>query len=89
MISSLTASILDGAHLLNEVTVGLNWTVNPMVRIQMNDVFLWAPTADRNSDGVNDNFLVSGVLTAQSDPDRKSRKSEWENAVMLRFILKL
>jgi len=87
--NSLTASVLDGAHLVNEVTVGLNWTVNPMVRIQVNDVFLWAPSSDRNADGVNDNYLVSGALTAQSDPGRKFRKAEWENAVMLRFILKL
>ena len=87
--NSVSAAVLDGAHRVNEVTLGLNWSVNPMVRIQLNDVFLWAPSSDRNGDRANDNFLVSGALTAQSDPDRKFRKAEWENAVLLRFILKL
>jgi phosphate-selective porin len=87
--NSVTASVLDGAHEVNEVTLGLSWTVNPMVRIQLNDVFLWAPSSDRTGDGVNDNLLVSGALTAQSNPDLKFRRSEWENAVMLRFIFKL
>jgi hypothetical protein len=87
--NSLSAAVLDGAHHVNEVTLGLNWTVNPMVRIQLNEVLLWAPSSDRNEDGVNDNFLVSGAKTAQSDPDRKFRKSKWENAVILRFIFKL
>ncbi len=87
--NDLSASVLDGAYKVNEVTVGLNWTVNPMVRIQLNDVFLWAPSHDRNGDGANDNLLVSGALTAQSDPDRKFRKTKWENAVMLRLVFKL
>jgi len=87
--NAVTASVLDGAYEANELTVGLSWTVNPMVRIQVNDVFLWAPESDRNGDGLNDNLMVSGALTAQSNPSRKFRGTEWENAVMIRFILKL
>ncbi len=87
--NAVTAAVLDGACEANELTVGLSWTVNPMVRIQLNDVFLWAPELDWNGDGLNDNLMVSGALTAQSDPDRKFRRTEWENAVMIRFILKL
>ena len=33
--------------------------------------------------------LGVGALTAQSNPYRKFRGTEWENAVMIRFILKL
>lgn len=87
--NSVTAAVLDGAHAVNEVTVGVNWTVNPMVRVQLNNVFLWAPTADRDGDGANDNLLVPGGFTAQSDPELRYRRTEWENAVMLRLIFKL
>jgi len=87
--NSVAASVTDGAHAVNEVSLGINWTVNPMVRIQLGDTFLWAPESDRNGDGVNDNLIVSGALTAQSDPDLKYSRTKWENAVLLRFILKL
>ncbi|MFO7894819.1 MAG: porin [Longimicrobiales bacterium] len=87
--NSVTAAVLDGAHAVNEVTVGVNWAVNPNVRVQLNNVFLWAPTADRDGDGTNDNLLVSGAFTAQSDPELRYRRTEWENAVMLRLIFTL
>ena len=60
-----------------------------MVRIQLNDILLWAPDRDRNGDGLNDNYLVSGALSGQADPALKYRKTRWENAVMLRLIFKL
>ncbi len=87
--NALTAAVLDGAHEVHEFSVGVNWTLNPMVRFQLNDVFLWAPSADRDGDGVNDNLLISGAFTAQSDPARRYRKTKWENAVMFRIIFKL
>ena len=86
--NSVAAAILDGAHDAHELTVGLNWSVNPMVRIQLNDVFIWAPQNDRTGDGQNDNFFASGARSSQTDSNKKSRKTGWENAVMLRFILK-
>jgi hypothetical protein len=60
-----------------------------MLRIQLNDVFLWAPSADRDGDGVNDNLMVSGGKSDQSDPGLKAIKTSYENAVMLRLIFKL
>jgi phosphate-selective porin len=87
--NAVTAAVLDGAHQVHEASVGLNWTLNPMVRLQLNDVFLWAPSADRNGDGSNDNLLISGAFTAQSDPARRYRKTKWENAVMFRIIFKI
>ncbi len=86
--NTVTAAVLEGAHAVNEVTVGVNWTINPMVRIQLNDVFLWAPEADRDGDGTNDNLLTSGAFTA-ADPSTRYRKTRWQNAVLIRFVLKL
>lgn len=86
---SVVVSILDGAHQVHELSLGLNWTLNPMVRLQLDDVFLWAPASDRDGDGRNDNTLVSGARSNQSDPTRKNARVSWENAVMLRLIFKL
>lgn len=87
--NSVSAAVLAGADRVHEVTLGLNWTLNSMVRLQLNDVFLWAPRRDRDGDGANDNFLVSGAFSAQSDPTLKNRLSKWENAVVLRLIFKV
>jgi len=86
--NTLVAAVSDGAHDVYEVTLGLNWTINPMVRIQLNDVLLWAPASDRDGDGTNDNFIVSGAKSGQVDPDRMFRKAKWENAIMLRLAFK-
>jgi phosphate-selective porin len=88
-LNQVSVSVLDGAHEVHEFTLGLVWTVNNMLRIQLNDVFLWAPPSDRNGDGVNDNLLVSGAKSNQADLFRKYRKMSWENTVMLRVIFKL
>ena len=60
-----------------------------MLRVQLTNVFLWAPAADRDGDGENDNKLVSGAKSDQSDPNKKNIKTGWENAVMLRVSFKL
>lgn len=85
----VNAAILDGAHAVHEVTLGLSWTLNPMVRVQLNDVFLWAPSNDRDGDGVNDNLILSGAKSEQADAGRKSTPVSFENAVMARLILKI
>jgi len=85
----VTAAVLDGADDVHELTLGVSWTVNPMVRVQLNDVFLWTPFDDRDGDSNNDNLLVSGAKSDQSDPTRKNTKTRWENAVMARLIFKL
>ncbi len=87
--NNVSAAMLDGAHLAHELTLGLSWTLNPMVRLQLNNVFQWAPSQDRDGDGENDNWLISGAKSNQADPTLKNRKSAWENAIMLRLIFKL
>jgi phosphate-selective porin len=82
-------AVLDGAHDVHEFTLGLSWTLNSLVRLQLNDVFLWAPEADRDGDGQSDNLLVSGANSSQANPSLKNRKTGWENAVMARLILKI
>jgi len=84
----VTAVVADGAHDVHEVTLGVNWSLNPMVRLQVNDVFLWTPAGDRDGDGLDDNLLVSGAGSGQGDPDKKNVKTDWENAVMVRLIFK-
>ncbi len=84
----LTAAVLDGAHTVNEITLGVNWNVNSMVRVQLNDVLLWAPPEDRTGDGVNDNLLISGGFTAAA-PERRGWRTRWQNAVLLRLVLKI
>ena len=85
----LRAAVLDGAHAVNEVSIGVNWTVNPMVRVQVNDVLLWAPPADRDGDGVNDNLFLSGAFTARDDPALRDRRTRWQNAILVRLVFKL
>lgn len=87
--NAANVSILDGAHDVHEWTLGLSWTLNPMVRLQLNNVLLWAPRLDRDEDGENDNKLISGAMSNQSNPELKYRRTAWENVVMGRFIFKL
>ncbi|MBT3221474.1 MAG: hypothetical protein HN348_20525, partial [Proteobacteria bacterium] len=87
--NSVTVSVLSGAHNVHELSAGLSWTINPMVRIQLNDVFLWAPISDRNGDGQNDNLMLSGAKSDQSNPDLKGIGTSWENAIMSRVIFKI
>jgi phosphate-selective porin OprO/OprP len=84
----VTAAVADGAHAVHEITLGVNWSLNPMVRLQLNDVFMWTPAGDRDGDGQDDNLLVSGAASGQGDPDRKNVRTDWENAVLVRLIFK-
>jgi phosphate-selective porin len=86
---SLQVAVLDGAHAVHEATFGVSWTLNPMVKLLLNDVLLWAPSDDRDGDGESDNYLLSGAKSDQADPNLSGHKTSWENAVMGRFILKL
>jgi phosphate-selective porin OprO/OprP len=69
--------ILNGASTADEYTLGVNWTLNPMVRIQLNDVYIDA------------NGLLSGSNSDQWDSSVKGKKRDNENAVLLRLIFKI
>ena len=87
--NSVTAAVLQGAHEVHELTLGASWTLNPMTRVQLNDVLLVAPEHDRDGDGENDNLLLSGAMSSQADAQKKGIPTKWENAVMLRLILRI
>lgn len=87
--NGVTAAVLEGAHDVHEWTIGTNWTLNNMVRLQVNGVLLWAPSDDRDGDGANDNLLCSGALSRQADPARKGQPTSLEGAVTTRLIFKL
>ncbi len=87
--NTVKAAVLDGAHDVHEWTLGLSWTATPSLRLQLNDVLLWAPAGDPGADAVYDNQLLSGLLSDQADPARRGARRRWENAVMLRTILKI
>ena len=88
-LGELRRRLLARGFQVHETTLGLSWTLNPMVRIQLNDVFLWAPNGDRDGDGENDNFLVSGAKSDRANPETKNLKTSWENAVMGRVIFRI
>ncbi len=71
--------ILEGASRADEYTLGINWTLNPMVKMQLNHVY------------INSNGLCSGA--SSDNPDVKDKCIENqdinENAVLLRLIFKI
>lgn len=85
----VTLAVLQGAHDVHEWTIGLSWALTSAVRIQLNDVVLWAPAEDRDGDGANDNLLLSGALSSQADSAKRGTPVSWENAFMSRLIFKL
>ncbi len=69
--------ILNGASRADEYTIGINWALNPMVKIQFNDVYISA------------NGLLSGADSNQWNSTEKGKKRDHENAVLFRLIFKI
>jgi phosphate-selective porin len=59
-----TYSILTGADHVDEFTIGLNWTWNPLVRWQLNYVYL-----DGNNDGIQSGDSSYPAGTKRDDTD--------------------
>lgn len=70
-------SILAGASWVDEYTLGMNWALNPMMRVQMNYIYL-------DSDG-----LLSGANSDQWNPALKGRVRESERSFLFRMIFKI
>jgi phosphate-selective porin OprO/OprP len=66
--------VLSGASWVDEYTAGLNWTLNPMARVQLNYVFL-------NSDG-----LLSGANSDQWNAALRGKVRAKEQSFLFRFI---
>ena len=82
--TSVTAAVLEGAPTLNEATLGVNWTANHNLRLQLNVISLWASDFANGSGGI-----VSGGNSNLSDPAEKNRQVEHELSVVLRFIFRI
>jgi phosphate-selective porin len=82
--NSVRAAVMQGASDAWEGTLGLNWTVNPNLRLQLNLTRIWAPDYEVGVEGI-----VSGGNSDLSDPEQKNRLVETEDMVALRFIFRL
>jgi phosphate-selective porin len=82
--SSVNASVLDGAPKLDEVTVGLNWTMNYNFRVLLDWTYLWAPDFENGKGGI-----VSGGNSELSDPALKNTMVEKEHMIAVRFICRI
>lgn len=79
---SVKAAVLDGAAEVMEATLGVNWTLNPNLRVQLNLVHLWVP------DPEEDGGLLSAGSSDLSDPALKNRKVDSETSALARLIFR-
>lgn len=82
--AAVTASVLDGAPTLREATLGLGWTANHNLRVQLGVTSLWAPDFAGGRGGI-----VSGGNSSLADGEEKNRQVEHELTVALRFIFRI
>ncbi len=79
---SVRAAVLDGAAEVWEATLGVNWTVNSNLRLQLNLISMWVPDPD-----VNGGILSAGN-SELNDPALKNRKVDEVLSVVLRLIFR-
>ncbi len=82
--TSVTAAVLEGAPTLREATVGVNWTANHNLRLQLGLTSLWAPDFEQGRGGI-----VSGGNSSLADAGEKNRQVEHELTLALRFIFRI
>lgn len=81
---SVTAGVLDGAWRAATATLGVNWTLNPSVRVQMEATEVWARDRDQGKGGI-----ISGGNSNLADPTRRNRQVEREFMLGMRFIFRI
>jgi len=79
---SVRASVLDGAAEVWETTLGVNWTVNTNLRLQLNLMSLWVPDPDVNGG------ILSAANSGLPDPSLRNRKVDRVLSAALRFIFR-
>jgi phosphate-selective porin OprO/OprP len=79
---AVKAAVLDGAAEVVEATLGVNWTLNPNLRVQLNLVHLWVP------DPEEDGGLLSAGSSDLGDPALKNRKVDSETSALARLIFR-
>ncbi len=81
---SVTASVLDGAWTAATATLGVNWTLNPSVRVQMEATEVWARDLDQSKGGI-----ISEGNSNLADPTRRNRQVEREFMLGMRFVFSI
>lgn len=81
---SVSASVLDGAWKAAAATLGVNWTLNPSVRVQMEATEVWARDLEQGKGGI-----ISGGNSNLDDPTRRNRQVEREFMLGMRFIFRI
>jgi hypothetical protein len=84
--ASVNAAVLDGAPTLYEATIGLNWTMNYHLRVQLDYTYIWAPDFDaaKGTGGI-----ISAGGSDLADPIKKNRVVHAEHEVGFRFIFRI
>jgi hypothetical protein len=65
-----------------EATLGVNWTLNPNLRVQLNLVHLWVP------DPEEDGGLLSAGSSDLGDPALRNVKVDSETSALARLIFR-
>lgn len=81
---AVTAAVLDGAWKAASATLGVNWTLNPSVRVQMEATEVWAREFQGGKGG-----LISGGNSNLADPTQRNRQVEREFMLGMRFIFRI
>jgi phosphate-selective porin len=79
---AVKAAVLDGAAEVVEATLGVNWTLNPNLRVQLNLVHLWVP------DPEEDGGLLSAGGSDLGDPTLRNVKVDSETSALARLIFR-
>lgn len=82
--NAVRAAVTQGASDAWEGTLGLSWTVNPNLRLQLNLTRVRAADFVAGADGI-----VSAGSSDLSDPTRKGRLVETEDMIAVRLIFRI
>jgi phosphate-selective porin len=79
---SVKAAVFDGAAEAVEATLGVNWTLNPNLRLQFNLIHLWVPDPETNGG------LLSASNSDLGDITARNRKVDSQTSAILRAIFR-
>ncbi|HEY3359287.1 MAG TPA: porin [Polyangia bacterium] len=88
--ASVNAAVLDGAKLMYELTLGVNWTLNYHCRVMLDYGYLLAPHYSYDpATSTGSAGIVSGGNSENADITTKNRNVKSEHEVGLRFIFRI
>jgi phosphate-selective porin len=87
--ASVNAAVIDGARLMYEVTLGVNWTLNYHARVMLDYGYLIAPHYAEEAGGAGSQGLISGGNSESADVIAKNKNIKSEHEVGLRLIFRI